>query len=247
VNDRFDPKGKGIVPISGASSKNVFKSLAKSLLSSAIDGDILKYIRGQWVAGKDKVPIEMGTRMIFNMATAQYGYVRWSGSKKTDERMVCIADGEPHPNRNDLGDLDEDLYELDSNGKRRDPWQFTLRVTMADPATGKLYSYSATSMGGREAFARFMGYYGEHADDHPNEHPLVELGSDSYEHSNRSFGTVYKPQLTLVGWVRKDANTIGAPAAAKSLQQHDLSEPPPNDPDDPGPDFPDDNDDRPPF
>jgi hypothetical protein len=241
MNDRFDHKGKGIVPISSTGAKNVFKSLAKSLLSGTVSGDLLKYIKGEWVAGKDKVPIPIGTRMVFNMDTAERGYVCWKGGKKVDEAMVSIASGEPQPDRNDLGDLDEEFWETGNNGKQKDPHQFTLRVSMADPKTGKLYSYSATTGGGRDAFAHLLDKYGEHADDHPDDHPVVELGSDSYEHPNRSVGTVLIPMLTLVGWVPKDAKTVAAPAAPKAQQVTDLGEPPPDDPSDPGPDFPDDD------
>ena len=47
-----------------------------------------------------------------------------SDNKPTDQVMGRIAAGYQPPRRNELGDIDPDDWDVDDDGKPRDPWQF---------------------------------------------------------------------------------------------------------------------------
>jgi hypothetical protein len=47
--------------------------------------------------------------------------------------------------------------------------------------------------------------YGQEYRQRPGMVPIVELGGDSYMHSNTLYGLIHTPVLTVVGWTNADA------------------------------------------
>jgi hypothetical protein len=86
-----------------------------------------------------------------------------------------------------------------SQGKARDPWALTQYVPVVDE-TGDIFTFCTTSRGGINALANLSRYYGRNRHAHPDEFPLVELSTETYQHSNPQFGRIKVPSFKPVGW-----------------------------------------------
>jgi hypothetical protein len=148
---------------------NPFAEYANAALTGNITGTLLKFSKGDWLAGKENREIAPGVRMVANMDLFEVGWVRWSSGKRTDTRMGRVVDRFVPARRNDLGDTDEDLWETDDKGEPKNPWQFTNNVVRADPEAGEVYTFSTSSNGGRQACDRLCQAYGRERHRHPDE------------------------------------------------------------------------------
>ena len=100
--------------------------------------------------------------------------------------------------REDLGLMDETLWETDQDGKPRSPWQPVYRVVMRDQA-GKLLTFSTSSWGGKKAVAKLCRDYDRSYQKHRcGEFPVVELGSKNRQSHER--GIIKEPEFTIVAW-----------------------------------------------
>jgi hypothetical protein len=190
---------------------NPFKDYADAGQGGNITGTLLKFAKGDYLAGAHSRAIAVGSRFIANMHSLSIGWIRWSNGKPADTRMGRVVDHFKPAWRNDLGDNDSALWEVDDNGVPKDCWQFTNTLEMADPETRELFTFSTSSKGGRKCLGRLCQTYGDERDRHPDEWPIIELGINSYQHSNKAYGRIKDPVFTIVGWIPKDAD---APASA---------------------------------
>jgi hypothetical protein len=169
---------------------------------SHVQGDMLTFNKGDWGAGKAKVDVPIGTRMIVDMDSYEHGWVRWHGPTIVDERVGKYIDRFKAPEQHELGFLDQSTWDTDSQGKRRDPWQRTVYLLMrAESDPNAVYTFTPTSVGGlnavrdlKDAFKREFKYH------KPDARPIVELGVDSYKHKNPEFGKIKVPTFDVVGW-----------------------------------------------
>jgi hypothetical protein len=222
-------------------------------LAQNITGTLLKFSKGDWLAGKENRQITPGTRMVADMDSYSVGWIRWSNGKPTDPRMIRIVDRLKPAQRDDLGDQDCELWETDDKGAPRDPWQFTNNLVMADPETGEVFTFTTSSKGGRRALDKLCQAYGLERVRHRDEWPVVELGIDSYQHPNKAYGRIKEPILKISGWIPKDADSPAAldaststpapapkpaPAMIAAPLSDDMDEPPPYEAGDPGNDGP---------
>jgi hypothetical protein len=88
---------------------------------------------------------------------------------------------------------------------------------------GERLTFSATSVGGRNAMAALAeAYYSQYSKD-PDGPAIaeVELLSDSYKHKNKTYGKIYTPIFNVVKWHAKfpmeEAPGAKAPVAAKRV------------------------------
>jgi hypothetical protein len=140
------------------------------------------------------------------MDTLVLGWQRWENQRPIAYRMGLLVEGFLPPQREELGDQDEDLWEQDDNGKPRDPWQVTNYLQFADPQKpDQLLTFTTSSKGGLGAVAKLCREYGRACEkEHREEQlPVVMLATGSYAHSDRSLGRIKFPQFTIISWVRK--------------------------------------------
>jgi hypothetical protein len=189
-----------VVPFS---DQNFFQIYGEATRQTAIVGKLLKFSKGDWMAGESNEPIENGSQFIANMDELLVGWVRWSNNKPTDHVMGKVAVGYQPPRRNELGDTDQDAWDVGEDGQARDPWQFTNYLLLQD-GSGDLYTFTTSSTGGRNAIGDLCIKYGKQMRQHTNEYPIIELGVGSYMHSNKAFGRIKYPTLTIAGWAPKD-------------------------------------------
>lgn len=199
---------------------NAWTEYGEAMGSRAITGDLLKFSKGDYLAGQDSREIAAGTRLTVNMDTLEIGWIKWEDSRPVQYRMGRFVEGFKPAKRNELGDEDRALWEADEEGSPRDPWQFSNNLVMADPEDGELFTFATSSKGGLNAIGELCKAYGQAMRQRPNEWPIVELGVGSYQHRIKTLGRIKYPTLAIVGWAPKEATlplvASSAPATSSS-------------------------------
>ena len=124
-----------------------FEALANAISPRTIVGALLKFSKGDFLAGEDAKEIPEGTAFTANVDELMVGWVKWSNGKPIEHIMVRVAEGRTLPNRAELGDDDATRWETDSLGAPRDPWQYTSYLPLMGE-TGDLYTFTTSSRGG---------------------------------------------------------------------------------------------------
>jgi hypothetical protein len=168
-------------------------------------GDLLKFSDGHWTVGREALPAKMGLRLVA-MGTAA-AWVRWAGGKP--DRYVVRQPNVPFPEREELGDHDEALWEPGPDNKPRDPWQSTRFVHLVYPETASAYTFSTTSWGGRGCVIDLADAITRYRCARPGAAPVVELDAAPMQ---TRFGKKWKPVLRIVDWV---GGEMGEPAKPK--------------------------------
>src|SRR5262245_42298642 len=96
-----------------------------------IRGKILKFKDGLYFLGGLAEPLNGTAVAVLDVAVA---WVKWVDGKP-EHRIT--RPGQRHPNRDELGDNDQDLWPEDRNGKPEDPWKDTRYVYLIDPQTAE--------------------------------------------------------------------------------------------------------------
>lgn len=186
-------------------AKNAFEAYSESVNSNRIVGDLLKFNKGDWLVGQDNDELKLGTKLVAAVEEVMVGYLKWEESKVVDMRMGKVKDGFVMPARRDLGDVEQGTWDIDDQGKPRDPWQMTSYLILKAAEGQDLYTYAPSSAGGRNVVAALCGEYGKHSRQKPDEFPIVELSVDSYMHKVKSYGRIKVPVLSIIGWISKAA------------------------------------------
>jgi hypothetical protein len=189
--------------------KNFFEQYGEQVASStSIVGSLLKFSKGDWLLGQDETEIPTGTKYVASMDNLLVGWTKWSNNKPVDEVMGLVCEGWSAPKRDTLGDTDQSQWEMDAQGKLRDPWVFNNRILFKP--VGKKYStdvaitFITNSRGGLNAMGDLSKAYGKEMASHEGQNPIIQIGTDSYLHPNKEFGRIKIPLITLVGWERGD-------------------------------------------
>src|SRR5262249_49021200 len=147
-----------------------------------------------------------GTRCVAHCDLMEIGWVKWADGKPTGDRKVgLVADGFIPPQKSELPDRDESLWEIGDDGKRRDPWAFQMSVplTLLD-AGGETYKFTAGSKGGLRCLSGLTRAYGKRVQAKGSAAglPIVELQADSYKH--REYGKIFFPVMHVINWTSTD-------------------------------------------
>lgn len=186
-----------------ANTTNYFESYGDQVSQKSIVGTLLKFSKGDWLAGESNEEVKPGTQLIANMDELLVGWVRWEGGKPSDQIMGQVAKGYQAPKRNTLGDDDEADWERDDNGKPRDPWQFTNYLILKEPGTegdDGMFTFATSSRGGLNAIGELCKLFGRTVKMKPGKYPIVALKVDSYMHPNKAYGRIKVPVLDVIGW-----------------------------------------------
>ena len=201
-----------------AGDRNAFEQYSDAVSRNRIVGDLLKFSKGEYLAGQDGDEIEEGTELVANLDELMVGWLKWDDDKPTDMKMGKVVEGYTPVPRKDLGDTDDREWDTDDRGQPRDPWQLTNYLIMKEPGGDKLYTFTTSSKGGMSAVGKLCGLYGKRLRTNPGEFPIVALNVDSYRHSNKSYGKIFVPDFKVVGWTEKSefAEALAAADAAAS-------------------------------
>ena len=164
----------------------------------------LKFQKGDYFLGQDMEEIPLGTRFAVNLPACGWGWIRWSGGKPVERRMVRIASGEPRALRDALGYHDQALWERDDDDVPKDPWSpnFELPMREVDGEQREII-FTGSSRGMESAVQDLLRRYCNKAREHKGDVPIVELRVNRYMH--RAYGIVKTPELPIVGWLNGTA------------------------------------------
>ena len=163
-----------------------------------IVGEMLKYVDGVYYADKTREVPHGTVLVVVGVVTA---WVRWRGNKPVEHRVTKL--GEPHPVREDLGDLDESTWEVGFDGKgKADPWHDTRYVRLVDPVTGASFTFITDSYGGRRAVGNLKSSIMNVRMAHPNALPVVRLATGTFK--SPTYGPRKRPDFVIVDWRRRN-------------------------------------------
>src|SRR6516162_7751854 len=160
---KFDEKA-----VAKIAEENAFTEFGRAVANKPqlIIGDILRFTKGDWLVGKDLLPVD--TEVSAGMYLMYVGWIKWIEKKPIAQAMVRVGSGLKPPKRKALGDNDPELW-LDSRGKQ------IIKSRGVIKATGELAKR-----------------YGEHLKTHPDQLPLIKLGVGGYEHP-KGYGWIKEP------------------------------------------------------
>jgi len=189
----------------------------------AFAGELLKFLQGDFLAGQENREIPLGTRLAALMPTLEIGWQRWDDNRPGERRMGLVSEGFVPPKRSELGDLDERLWDVDSDGKPRDPWQFSNQIVMIDPADGdNVYTFTTSSKGGLGAIGELCRTYGKNLRQQPERIPVIALDAGSYQHRDKSRGRIKFPVFRIIDWAPESDFTAALALARGEPEQADL-------------------------
>lgn len=192
-----------------------FARHAENTRSTAIVGKLLKFAKGEWFSGQNNDPVPAGSKFVANMDELLVGWIRWYDNKPTDHVMGRVVDAFQPPRRHELGDLDQNEWELDNSGQPRDPWQESnYLLLMSADDDNELYTFASGSKGGKNAIGALCLAFSKGRIEHKKEWPVVKISGSSYRHPNKQLGTISFPVFEIVGWVSKASFEAVAKAAA---------------------------------
>lgn len=211
------------------SDLNPYEQYGNSVSNRNIIGQLLKFSKGDWLAGEDQEEIEAGTQLVADMESLSIGWVRWQDNKPDQQIMGLVKDMYRPPLRATLGDHDEEKWETDNNGNPRDPWQFSNYLVLKLPGETadeeNLFTFATSSKGGLGAVGELCKVYGKAMRSRPDEFPIVALQVDSYMHPNKEFGRIKFPIFEVVGWEKKEVGLKAAEEKAPPKKAAAKAEP----------------------
>jgi len=219
VSNQVKVKGEQVPTV--PENRNVFECVGDALTqSNVIIGALLKFSKGDWLAGPDAEEMAAGTELVAVVPGTVHGWVLWQNNKRADQVMGLLIEGFVPPARSTLGHDDQSKWEVDATGRPRDPWQPTIYMPIISLDATTVFTFTTSSDGGRRhAIGPLCKEYGNHIRQHPDELPIVKLHQDSYAHSDRSIGRVKYPELPIARWVKADKYLAAiAKATGQSLK-----------------------------
>jgi hypothetical protein len=169
----------------------------------------VKFNSGGYIADKTENLPPRTTVVVLDIVTA---WVKWQNGKPIEHRITYP--GQVQPDRDDLGDRDEALWELGLNGELTDCWKDTRYVRLVDPQSGADFTFVTDTFGGRMAVGELKSQVSNVRYAHPVALPIVQLGTTQMK---TDYGPKPRPQFKVVGCRNKDDTTSVAPATRPAI------------------------------
>src|SRR5262245_17723655 len=165
-------------------------------------GQLLRFRKGEWLAGPDKEKIAAGTHFVGIMNEARHGWIKWTQDGdgiKTPVHVVgkTVENFQP-PDRAELDCQDETTWPIGLSGKREDPWRSVAYLPLASLDGEQLLTFKTDTKTGVPAFWKFVDRYQWLGRKHLGQYPIVEIQSSGYE--DKRYGWIDTPTLKIVGW-----------------------------------------------
>src|SRR5262249_33825896 len=122
--------------------------------------------------------------------------------------MGNLFDGFVPPNRESLGDTDENEWEMGLSGKPADPWQFQLLLPLQSVESGELFVFNTSSITGRRAVDNLIAACGRIQETEPNDYPIIKLRIGGFQHRDERIGWIKTPAFDRVGKTPKADTTV---------------------------------------
>jgi hypothetical protein len=166
---------------------------------------LLKFKKTKFEVGDQEVPL--GTQFIAYCADWRRGWVKFVGDEKVEEKIGRVADGFHPPERDELGDTDQEEWERDDDGKLKDPWVFQQYLPLENVKTGERYLFVSSSTGGGIGIEILQGRWSREIKNGVHRGlPIIKLATGSFH--TRKYGAIQRPDFPIVSWPDDD---IAAP------------------------------------
>jgi hypothetical protein len=171
-------------------------------------GELLKFSgkTGIWSYGPQNVELKKGTTLVAIVPAMLAGYVKWCDGELVDQVLKNIEGLDLRTLRTTLDETDRSLWPTDEDGRPVDPWKEAAMLPMKNPETGAEYTYSTSSVGGVRCCKKLVGAFVKQIKAAPETTagclPVVELGVQSYQDTDRKRGTIFNPVLLGIDWAR---------------------------------------------
>ena len=179
--------------------------------ANAVGDTFLKFDRGVYRFGPADASeiLALGTLLVANMAEMKVGWLKWQDGEVAATDMRRLADGFYVTPREELGDMDESMWEMGNDDLPKDPWTQTTLLPLKDPATGAEYTFTTSSKGGRAACGTLAGRYGSerHKPENAGKLPVIKIDDGSYKHKKLG-QVIHFPVFRLVEW-RSEVELMG--------------------------------------
>ena len=185
----------------------------EALARSASNVTLLKYNSGNWTISGNPVPAN--TRLVPYPDQVTHSWTHFEGGKAVTEITEVVAEDENGDTelrivngkgRKDLGFDDESKWEIDSAGKRRDPWVYGFGLPLMNIETRAVVVFKIASLGGMGAIAGLVASFTR------NRHlgyPVVTLSTGSYRNKKHGGFTSF-PVFVNVGFDKPPAPEIAS-------------------------------------
>jgi hypothetical protein len=189
--------------------ENPFEAYGNAATNNRIVGQLLKFSKGDYLAGQDETVIALGTKLVAIMDQLWIGWIKWRDGRPADHVMGLVSDGYIPPKRAELDDNDKATWETADDGQPRDPWQFSNYLVLIEPKEKVLYTFATATKGGLGAIGDLCKVYGKAMRGRPDDYPVIELGVGSYQHPNKTYGRIKYPIFiktsppSAFGWAAK--------------------------------------------
>ena len=165
---------------------------------------------GQWCWGADETPIEEDTPVYIDPMGFVWGWQCWADTDLPGVQSELLGEilapmHEPMPPR---------PPQVPENGRG-----WSEQRGMSCVVDGQKLVFSTTSVGGVNAIKELRDVYKAQYEKAPTKMIAVaNLSSDSYKHKNKTYGRIYVPIITIVGWLAALPQTAEA-AAEKVIEK----------------------------
>jgi hypothetical protein len=96
-----EKKATDVTLTGGGGNRDVYMAVADAVAPKHVQGSLLKFNKGEWLAGEAQEIIPIGTRVIAAVDQTLMGWVFWEDGKPSDHRMVLVSSGEAPARRAD--------------------------------------------------------------------------------------------------------------------------------------------------
>ena len=192
-----------IVPAAKAALANGGSPVSAYLAAHGVgmSGTFFKFAKdGRFRKSTDDEEVPEGTQFVVIYDQIQGGWIKFMGKGNPPERKQGnIFDGFVPPNRESLGDLDQNEWEVGLSGRPADPWQFQLLLPLQNVETGELFVFNTSSVTGRRAVDSLIQACGRMQRAEPNDYPIIKLRIGGFQHRDERIGWVKTPAFERIG------------------------------------------------
>jgi hypothetical protein len=194
-------------------------SVRAYLMEHASPGTMMKFSKdGKFIKIADDEEIPEGTQFICVYHQAQVGFIRFNGKgEQPDRRMGSLFGGFVPPKREELGDLDESLWDTDLSGRPADPWQQQILLPLQNIESGELFIFGTTSATGRRAVSNLLAQCERMLRREPDKYPVIKLRIGGFQHRDERVGWVKTPAFDVVGKAPKGDTSAATAAISADL------------------------------
>lgn len=160
-----------------------------------IKGTMLKFKDGFYFADKTLMLPEDQTALHLAAVDVVTCWVHWQDKLPAETRIT--QPGQPHPQRDELGDTDQSKWPLGLDGRPDDPWKDTRYLYLVDVATAAEYTFTCDTIGGRRAVSDLKAAIQKVRLAHPGAIAVVKLSSKAMP---TSYGPKPRPAFEPVDW-----------------------------------------------